>query len=129
MNSDKLKIIINIKKFIIDLDDILVRFPNREKILKDKIKSISYDILELVYRANYLEVEVYNKERIEIQSNILAKISFLDFLFEESYHKGYITESIFHKKIEESQETPTETTFVVFWLCSRHQRTKNAHGA
>ena len=101
MNSDKLKIIINIKKFIIDLDDILVRFPNREKILKDKIKSISYDILELVYRANYLEVEVYNKERIEIQSNILAKISFLDFLFEESYHKGYITENIFNKKIEE----------------------------
>ena len=101
MNSDKLKIIINIIKYIIDLDDILVRYPNREKILKDRVKSISYDILELVYRANYLEVEVYNKERIEIQSNILAKISFLDFLFEESYHKGYITESIFNKKIEE----------------------------
>ena len=35
------------KQFILSLDDFLVNYPKSEKILKDKIKSTSYEVQEL----------------------------------------------------------------------------------
>lgn len=95
MYNDKFKIIVIAKEFLFNLNDILCRFPNSEKVLKDKIKIVIYEILELIYDANYLPLDKYNDDRIRIQINILSKISMLDLLLEESYRKGYITEGIF----------------------------------
>lgn len=98
MRDDKFKIIVITKEFLFDLDDILCRFPNKEKVLKDKYKILIYEIIELIYESNYLMLDKYRDERIRLQIKIISKISLLDLLLEESYRKGYITESIFRNK-------------------------------
>lgn len=98
MKDEKFKIISISKEFLFDLNSILCRFPNNEKVLKDTIKISMYEIIELIYEANYLPLNKYNNERIKIQIKILSKISLIDLLLEESYRKGYLTEAIFHNK-------------------------------
>ena len=98
MKNDKFKIIVITKEFLFDLDDILCRFPNKEKILRDKYKSCIYDIIELIYETNYLMLDKYKEDRIRLQLKVMSKISLLDLLLEESYRKGYITENIFKNK-------------------------------
>ncbi len=66
MNINEFRIVKNIKKYILSLDKILVNFPRKEKILKDKIKETSFDVLELTYYANTLE------EKKEIQKQIIS---------------------------------------------------------
>lgn len=98
MKNDKFKIIIITKEFLFDIEDILCRFPNKEKVLKDKFKSLIYEIIELIYEANYLMLDKYKDERIRLQLKVMSKLSLLDLLLEESYRKGYITENIFTNK-------------------------------
>ena len=84
--KDKLNLVNNIKKTIIYLDKVVENFPRSEHILKDKIKSTSFDILELVYYSNTLTT----KERINLQKQIVSKIKMLDFYFKISVDKKYI---------------------------------------
>lgn len=98
MKNDKFKIIIITKEFLFDIEDILCRFPNKEKVLRDKYKSLLYEIIELIYETNYLMLDEYREERIRLQLKIMSKISLLDLLLEESYRKKYITENIFKNK-------------------------------
>ncbi|MBQ9181571.1 MAG: hypothetical protein IJ134_02955 [Bacilli bacterium] len=98
MKENKFKIIVIAKTFLFEIDTILCRFPNREIILKDKIKTLTYEIIELIYESNYIPLNKFKDIRILNQSKILSKISMIDLLLEESYKKGYITESIFHEK-------------------------------
>ncbi len=81
MNQSEFRIVTNMKKFILSLDSLIDNFPKKEKVLKDKIKSVSYDILELIFLANLKE------EKLEIQKEILNKISMLDFYLETSFKK------------------------------------------
>ena len=48
MNTNEFRIIINMKKLIYSLDHVLISFPNKEKILKDKIRDTSFEVLELM---------------------------------------------------------------------------------
>lgn len=98
MKENRFKIIILAKSFLFEIDSILCRFPNKEKVLKDKLKTLMYEIIELIYQSNYMPLEKFNKNRILDQTKILSKISMVDLLLEESYKKGYISESIFHEK-------------------------------
>lgn len=95
MKEEKFKLILLSKELVLSIDNILCRFPNKEKVLKDRIKSTLYDIIELIYNANYLPLKF--DERIIIQTRILSKISLIDFLLEESYRKGYLPEMVFHE--------------------------------
>ena len=113
MKSDKFKIIVIIKKFVLELDNILVRFPNKEKVLKDRLKSSLYDIIEFIYNANYLSLDINSNERILLQCKILSKLSLIDFFFEEAYKKGYLTESLFHKEINILSDL---TTKIKSWM-------------
>ncbi len=82
--KDNFKIIINIKKTILYLDKVLINFPNNEKVLKDKIGSTMYDILELTYLANELNDKIYKKK-------IIVKIKMIDFYLKISCDKKYIS--------------------------------------
>lgn len=101
MKDDKFKIVVIAKAFSFDLNDILSRFPNKEKVLKDKLKMLTYEVIELVYEANYMPISKFDNIRLEKEIKVLSKISMIDFLLEESYRKGYITESIFINKVKE----------------------------
>lgn len=94
MNSD-FRILINFKKFIFSLDDLLINFPKKEKILKDRFMSLSYEIVELIFYANLVD------DKLPIQKQILSKISSLDFFLEFSWKKKYISEKQCQNKCNE----------------------------
>ena len=85
MNNDKFKVINETKKFIIYVNDILINYPRKYYVLKDKIERTSYEILELIYLANM------TNDRLLLQQTILSKISMLDFYLEISYNDKIIS--------------------------------------
>ena len=101
MKQDNFIIIKSIKKLIIDLDSIVKLFPNKEKILRDNIKKVSYEMLGLCYEFNALPIKYFYKERRILEYKVLSLISILDFYLEESYILGYISETNTKKKSKE----------------------------
>ena len=85
--KDNFKIITKIKRMIIYIDKIIVNFPANEKVLKDKITSSMYDILELTYLAN----EINNDKRILYKKKIITKFKMVDFYFKIACDKKYIS--------------------------------------
>lgn len=75
-----------IKNFILSLDSILINYPKKDIIIKKRIINTSFELLELVYLANN---KIDNKENIKYE--FLSKISMIDFYFEYSYKKNYIS--------------------------------------
>ena len=86
MNNEDFRLIKNMKKFIISLDDCIINFPKSEKVLKDSIYKTSYEILENIYYANLVS------DKTLIQKQVVSKLSMLDFYFEFSFKKKYISE-------------------------------------
>ena len=74
MNTTEFRIVNNMKKFILSLDNILINFPKKAKVLKDKR---------------------------EWQQIIISKMSMLDFYFEEAFRKEYISEKQCKNKCNE----------------------------
>ena len=85
--KDNLIIISNMKKTIFYLDKVIINFPRTEKVLKDKISNTYYEVLELIYFSNLLDV----KERIVYQKRIISKIKMIDFYFKMACDKKYIS--------------------------------------
>ena len=92
--NNKFNVEIKIKEFILDNDTIIINFPKKEYILKDKIETTSLEILELIFLAN----NTNNNEYIDI---ILSKISMLDFYLEKSYKRKYINKKVLERKVYE----------------------------
>ena len=107
--NNEFRIIKNMKQFILSLDILLINYPKSEKILKDKIKSTSYEILELILLANL------KQEKLIEQQLIISKLNMLDFYFEESYKKKYISEKTCLYKV---QELSNITKMIYGWLKS-----------
>ena len=84
---EKLVVINDIKKTIFYLDKIIINFPRTEKVLRDKISNTYYEILELIYFSNLLNI----KERIIYQKRIISKIKMIDFYFKVACDKKYIS--------------------------------------
>lgn len=92
--NNKFNLEIKMKEFILDNDTIIINFPKKEYILKDKIETTSLEILELIFLAN----NTNNNEYIDI---ILSKISMLDFYLEKSYKRKYINKKVLERKVYE----------------------------
>ena len=89
--NDKFIIMKRMKIFIINLNNILINYPRKELILKNRIINTSYDILELINICNLDN----KKDNFNI---LLSKIFMLDFYLEISYYYKYISESVCNKK-------------------------------
>ena len=89
---ENFKIINNLKKTILYLDKIIINFPGNEKVLKDKITSTMYDILELTYMASE-----FKEKRKEYQVNIIVKIKMIDFYLKIANDKKYISYKKYQK--------------------------------
>ena len=85
MNKDKFIVVNETKKFILFINEILINYPRKCYVLKDKIERNSYDILELIYLTNMIDDRLYN------QKVIISKISMLDFYLEISYKNEFIS--------------------------------------
>ncbi len=106
MNND-FRVLKHMKQFILSLDSILINYPKKEKVLKDKIRSTSYELLELILLANLKE------NKLEEQQLIIVKISMLDFYFEESYKKKYISE---RQALRKTNELSVITKMMYGWI-------------
>ena len=87
MKEEKFKVINYIRNLIIVIDKELSNFPKKDIEIKNRIRSNSYDLLELCYEAN-ITSSAENKKRL--LEKVIAKIKILDFLFNLCYDKMII---------------------------------------
>ena len=94
MREQKFKIIQFIRELILTVDKELDNFPKKDIELKNRIRNLSYDILELAYEANAVtKVE----RKIEYVEMSFGKIKILDFLLNMCYDKMIITKKKYLK--------------------------------
>ena len=84
-------IVKRIKEFIFSIDSLVINLPRREFVVKNKLLSDSFDVLELIYIANG------NKSK-DVKLNILSKLSMLDFYLEYLYKKSIISDKVLKRE-------------------------------
>ena len=88
MKEEKFKIIQFIRELLVKIDKELDNFPKKDIEIKNRIRSNSFDLLEISYMANTTSNEKLKKELLE---RAIAKIKVIDFLLNLSYDKQIIT--------------------------------------
>ena len=107
MKNERFNLAIKVKKFILLIDDIVINYPKKYYVIKDRLLNTCYDLLELIYRANYSN----NKE--DYKFDILTNISMIDFCLEESLNKQIIS----IKRLKYITNNLNEITKMVYgWL-------------
>ncbi len=86
--NDKFVIAKYIKEFIMILDDYLINYPRKYFELRNRLVNDSYELLELVYTANYTNID----KRKDIQIKTIMKVNLIDFYIEQSFKKRIISE-------------------------------------
>lgn len=89
MENEKFLLVKYVKKFIIELEKIILTFPKKDIISRNMIYNDSLELLELIIKANY-EQEKSVKQIYQIAA--LAKINKIDFYLERAYKLKYISE-------------------------------------
>lgn len=112
MKTEKFKVIEFIRQLLIMIDKELENFPKKEIELKNRIKTNSFDILELSYEANSIE-DV--KIKIQILQKVLAKIKVVDFLLNLSLDKEMINSK---KYLKLASKIDDITKYTVGWVNS-----------
>ena len=87
MKEEKFQVINFIRNLIIAIDKELSNFPKKDIELKNRIRTNSYDLLELCYEANTTS-NLENKKKL--LEKVIAKIKILDFLLNLCYDKMII---------------------------------------
>ena len=88
MREEKFKIIDFVRNLILQIDKELDNFPKKDIEIKNRIRSNSYELLELSYEANTTTDIAYKQKLLE---KCIAKIKVIDFLLNLSYDKQLIT--------------------------------------
>lgn len=112
MRTEKFKVIEFIRQLLIMIDKELENFPKKEIELKNRIKTNSFDILELSYEANSME-DV--KIKIQLLQKVLAKIKVIDFLLNLSLDKDMMSSK---KYLKLANKIDDITKYTVGWLNS-----------
>lgn len=86
MKEEKFKVINYIRELVVNVDNNLENFPKKEIEIKNRIRNVSYDILELAYKIN-VSTDI---NRISYIDDIVAKIKLIDFLLNMCYDKQII---------------------------------------
>ena len=85
MKEEKFKVINFIRELVIYIDKYLDNFPKKDIEIKNRIRNLSYDLLESAYKAN-----ITTENKTEYINDIIAKIKVLDFLLNLCYDKEII---------------------------------------
>ena len=117
MKEEKFKVINFIRELIIYIDKNLENFPRKEIEIKNRIRNISYELLELAYMAN---ITKYDKNKyIE---EIIAKVKVLDFLLNLCYDKQIINSKRYVKFGEKMDDI---LKYSIGWQKSIKENEKN----
>ena len=85
MQKEKFKVINFIRELLVNIDKNLDNFPKKDIEIKNRIRNLSYDLLELAYKAN-----ITKENKNDYINDIIAKIKVLDFLLNLCYDKEII---------------------------------------
>lgn len=88
MVEEKFKVIQFIRELIIRIDKELKNYPKKDIEIKQRIRSNTYDLLELAYEANTTGSD---ERRTVLLEKCIAKIKVIDFLLNLSYDRELIT--------------------------------------
>ena len=94
MKEEKFKVIQFIRQLILIVDKELENLHKKDLEIKSRIRISSYDLLELVYEANYSNDKKYKQELL---TKVVAKIKIVDFLINLSNDKKLITQKKYLK--------------------------------
>ena len=101
MKQEKFKAINLIRELIVRIDNNLDNFPKKDIEIKNRIRNLSYDLLEYIYEANTTSK---NEFKIELLDKSVAKIKVIDFLVNLSYDKQIINNKRYIKLGEAMDE-------------------------
>ena len=107
MKEEKFKIIQFIRELIVNIDNNLDNFPKKDIELKNRIRNISYDLLEIAYQANTTSRK---EEKLLLLENLIAKLKVLDFLLNICYEKMIINSKRYIKFGEKIDDIAKYTT-------------------
>ena len=112
MKTEKFKVIQFIRELLILIDKQMDNYPNKDIELKNRIRTNSYDLLEIAYEANSIqEVEVKKK----LLNKALAKIKVIDFLLNLSFDKQIINQKKYYKFGNKIDDV---TKYIIGWINS-----------
>lgn len=94
MREEKFKVIQFIRKLILKVDKELENFPKKDIEIKNRIRTSTYDLLEISYEANSIQNIEIKKELLH---RVIAKIKIIDFLINLSFDKKLITQKKYLK--------------------------------
>ena len=112
MKEEKFKIIQYIRELIIHIDSNLDNFPKKDIELKNRIRNISYDLLEIAYIANTAQDKEEKKRMLE---QLIAKLKLTDFLLNICYDKQIINNKRYLKFGEKIDDI---SKFTIGWIKS-----------
>lgn len=87
MREEKFKVIQFTRDLIFKIDIELDNFPKKDIDIKIRIRNESYNLLEILYKAN---ASKDNKYKSRLLDEAIAKIKLIDFLINLSYDKKLI---------------------------------------
>ncbi len=112
MKEEKFKVINFIRELIVNLDNLLDNFPKKDIEIKNRIRTNSYDLLEIVYEANLKSNDIDRKNLLETS---LAKIKIIDFLVNLCYDKQIINGK---KYVKFGNKIDDITKYLIGWIKS-----------
>ena len=112
MKEEKFKIIQYIRELIINIENNLDNFPKKDIELKNRIRNISYDLLEIAYEANTIQNK---EEKRRLLEKLIAKLKLTDFLLNICYDKKIINNKRYLKFGEKIDDI---SKFTVGWIKS-----------
>ena len=111
MKEEKFKVIQYIRELIINIDKNLDNFPKKDIELKNRIRTNSYDLLELVYEAN----STREKERkLEILDKTIAKLKVIDFLINMCFDKQIINNKRYLDSLQKISNDTQKKVYAIF---------------
>ena len=115
MKEEKFKIINFIRQLIVYIDNSLDNFPKKDIELKNRIRSNSYDLLELAYKAKVPKDDKYKERLLE---ETIAKVKIVDFLLNLCYDKQIINQK---KYIKFGEKMDDILKYTLGWIKSIKQ--------
>ena len=115
MKAEKFKVIQFIRELILAVDKELEKFPKKDIEIKNRIRTATYDLLELAYEANTAEDIEFKKIQLV---KMISRVKIIDFLLNLSFDKALITQKKYYKVAARIDDIIKYTTG---WLKSLQQ--------
>lgn len=94
MKEEKFKVLQFIRELLVLIDKQMDNFPKKDIELKNRIRSNSYDLLEIAYEANSSQDIEYKKKLL---NKAISKVKVIDFLLNLSFDKEIINQKRYYK--------------------------------